>query len=127
MLGPALTPSSSLADVEALAGALGFVVIWFLNGSYQWGCTAVARDEDGVPWLARTLDLPFPGLGRRLEITRMRGTAGDFLNVTWPGYVWTLTASAPGCFAAPLKQAPLWRRTLRPCVRPFSLASTAQR
>ena len=55
-----------------------FPGIWFLNGCYQWGCTSLARDEDGVPWLARTLDWPFPGLGRYLEVARMRGPAGDF-------------------------------------------------
>src|SRR6266705_583374 len=48
--------SPYVADIKAIAGALGFPGIWFLNGAYQWCCTAVARDEDGVPWLARTLD-----------------------------------------------------------------------
>ncbi|MEA2965854.1 MAG: hypothetical protein QOI46_5952, partial [Alphaproteobacteria bacterium] len=52
--------SPYVADVEAIAATLDFPGIWFLNGSYQWGCTTVARDEDGVPWLARTLDWPFP-------------------------------------------------------------------
>jgi hypothetical protein len=59
----------------------------------------VARDEDGVPWLARTLDWPFPG-SAPYRVARMRGAAGDFINVTWPGYAGTLTASAPGRFAA---------------------------
>ena len=115
------------ADVEAIAATLDFPGIWFLNGSYQWGCTTVARDEDGVPWLARTLDWPFPGLGRHLEIARMRGHAGDFINVTWPGYAGTLTASAPGRFAAAINQAPLWRRTSHPWLRPYDLAMNALR
>ena len=51
-------------EVRAIAATLGFPGIWFLNGSYQWSCTALAREEDGAPWLARTLDWPFPGLGR---------------------------------------------------------------
>jgi hypothetical protein len=119
--------SPYLTEVEAIAAALGFAGIWFLNGSYQWGCTALARDEDGAPWLARTLDWPFPGLGRRLEITRMRGAAGDFLNVTWPGYVGVLTALAPGRFAAAINQAPLWRRTRKPWLRPCDLAANALR
>src|SRR5712691_3542232 len=119
--------SPYVGEVEAIAAALGFPGIWFLNGSYEWGCTSVARDEDGAPWLARTLDWPFPGLGRRLEITRMRGAAGDFLNVTWPGYVGTLTALAPGRFAAAINQAPLWRRTRKPWLRPYDLAANALR
>ena len=48
--------SPYVADLEAIAAALGFPGIWFLNGTYQWGCTAVAREQNGVPWLARTLD-----------------------------------------------------------------------
>ena len=65
--------SPYVREVEAIAEVLEFPGIWFLNSSYQWGCTAVARDEDGAPWLARTLDWPFHELGRRIEITRMRG------------------------------------------------------
>ena len=84
-----------MAEIEEIAAALRFPGIWFLNGCYQWGCTALAREQAGVPWLARTLDWPFPGLGRHLEVARMRGPAGDFDNVTWPGYVGALTARRP--------------------------------
>src|SRR5712691_8603804 len=119
--------SPYVMDLEAIAVALGFPGIWFLNGTYQWGCTAVARDEDGGPWLARTLDWPFPGLGRHLEIARMCGAAGEFFNVTWPGYAGSLTASAPGRFAAAINQAPLWRRTNQPWLRPYDLAVNALR
>jgi hypothetical protein len=114
--------SPYVGDVEAIAERLGYPGIWFLNGSYAWGCTAAARDEQSFPWLVRTLDWPFAGLGRHVEIAWMRGPAGDFLNVTWPGYVGTLTAMAPGRFAAAINQAPLWRRTRRPWLRPFDLA-----
>jgi len=119
--------SPYVAEIETIAAELGFSGIWFLNGCYEWGCTAAARDEDGAPWLARTLDWPFHGLGRRLEIARMRGAAGEFLNVTWPGYVGTLTATAPGRFAAAINQAPLYRRTRRPWLRPLDIAVNAVR
>ena len=119
--------STYVAEIESIAQALGFPGIWFLNGSYQWGCTTLARDEDGAPWLARTLDWPFPGLGRHLEIARMRGGAGEFFNITWPGYVGILTACAPGRFAATINQAPLWRRTRKPWLRPYDLAANALR
>jgi hypothetical protein len=112
-------------EVQAIAELLGFPGIWFLNGSYQWSCTALARDEDGTPWLARTLDWPFPGLGRFVNVARMRGPAGEFYNVTWPGYVGTLTALAPARFAAAINQAPLRRRTLDPRLRLFDLAANA--
>ena len=75
-----------------------------------------------MPWLARTLDWPFPGLGRYVEIARMQGAAGEFFNVTWPGYVGVLTALAPGRFGASINQAPLRRRTHQRFLRPFDLA-----
>ena len=117
--------SPYVAEMECIAAALELPGAWFLNGSYEWGCTAVAREEEGQPWLARTLDWPFPGLGRHLEIARMQGSAGEFFNVTWPGYVGTLTASAPGRFAAAINQAPLWRRTRAPWLRLYDIALNA--
>ena len=117
--------SPYIGDIEAIAAALGFPGIWLLNGSYQWGCTALAREEDGAPWLARTLDWPFPGLGRHAEVARMRGPAGEYFSVTWPGYVGVLTAMAPKRFAIAINQAPLWRRTRHPWLRFFDIAANA--
>src|SRR6185503_2298609 len=113
--------SPYVCEIAAIATELDGPGIWFLNGCYQWGCTSLAREQSGAPWLARTLDWPFPGLGRHLEVARMRGPAGDFENVTWPGYVGALTASAPGRFAAAINQAPLWRRTRHPWLRPCDI------
>jgi hypothetical protein len=122
-----LTRSQSpyVEEVRAIAAALGFPGIWFLNGSYQWSCTALARDEDGAPWLARTLDWPFPGLGRFVDIARMQGPAGEFTNVTWPGYVGVLTAMARGRFGACINQAPMRRRTQARALRLLDLATNA--
>jgi hypothetical protein len=119
-----LTRSSSpyVDEIATIANILGYPGIWFLNGCYEWGCTTLAREEVGVPWLARTLDWPFPGLGRYLEIARMQGPAGAFDNVSWPGYAGALTASAPGRFAATINQAPLRRRTHHPWLRPYDMA-----
>ena len=117
--------SPYLAEIDAISATLGFPGIWFLNSSYQWGCTALAREEGGVPWLARTLDWPFPGLGRHAEIARMRGRAGEFMSITWPGYVGALTAMAPGRFAIAVNQAPLRRRTRHPWLRPYDFAANA--
>jgi hypothetical protein len=117
--------SPYVAEISAIATSLGYPGVWFLNGCYQWGCTALACEHAGAPWLVRTLDWPFPGLGRHLEIARMQGAAGVFDNVTWPGYVGVLTASAPGRFAAAINQAPLWRRTRHPWLRPLDIALNA--
>jgi hypothetical protein len=116
--------SPYLPEIEAIAQTLRLPGIWFLNGSYQWGCTALARDDD-APWLVRTLDWPFPGLGRHVEVALMAGSAGEFYNVTWPGFVGALTAMAPGRFAASVNQAPLKRRTSHPWLRPYDMAANA--
>jgi len=119
------SPSPYAAELKAIAGQLDLPGIWFLNGCYQWGCTARACEQTGAPWLVRTLDWPFPGLGRRVEIAWMRGAAGEFYNVTWPGYVGVLTACAPGRFAASINQAPMWRRTQSPWLRPYDMTLNA--
>jgi hypothetical protein len=117
--------SPYMAEIEQIAQTLGFSGVWLLNASYQWGCTARACDEDGVPWLIRTLDWPFHGLGRHAEVARMRGAAGDFASVTWPGYVGALSALAPSRFAACVNQAPMRRRTLHRWLRGYDLAANA--
>ena len=116
--------SPYVAEIAAIAGALDFPGVWFLNGSYEWGCTALARDDD-APWLVRTLDWPFPGLGRHVEVAHMEGAAGDFYSVTWPGFAGVLTGMAPGRFAAAVNQAPLWRRTQHPWLRPYDMLANA--
>jgi hypothetical protein len=121
-----LTRSCSpyVAEIGAIADALKLPGVWFLNGAYEWACTTLSCDHD-VPWLARTLDWPFPGLGRHVEIAHMTGPAGDFYNVTWPGFVGSLTAMAPGRFAAAVNQAPLRRRTRHPRLRVYDMAANA--
>jgi hypothetical protein len=116
--------SPYLEELRAIAAALGFPGIWFLNGSYQWGCTSLAC-EQSVPWLIRTLDWPYPGLGRYADIALMRGPAGEFISVTWAGYVGALTACAPGRFAAAVNQAPMWRRSQARALRIFDVAANA--
>ena len=101
-----------------------FSGVWFLNGSYQWGCTARARDDD-APWLVRTLDWPFPGLGRHVEVARMTGDAGEFYSTTWPGFVGVLTGWRRGGSRPSINQAPMWRRTRHPWLRPLDMMANA--
>ncbi len=114
-------------EIGAIADELGFPGIWFLNACYQWACTTLAREQDGAPWLVRTLDWPFPGLGRYAQVVRMRGRAGEFENITWPGYVGVLTASAPGRFSACANQAPMFRRTQHPWLRAYDVVLNGAR
>ena len=110
-----------------IAAPLDFSGVWLLNASYQWGCTSLAREQDGVPWLVRTLDWPFIGLGRYVEVAHMRGDCGDFFSVTWPGYVGALTAMAPLRFAACVNQAPMRRRTAHRWLRAYDFARECRR
>ena len=117
--------SPYVPEIERIAASLEFSGVWLLNASYQWACTALADDVDGVPWLVRTLDWPFIGLGRYTEVAQMRGECGDYFSVTWPGYVGALTAMAPSRFAACVNQAPMWRRTSLRWLRSFDFAANA--
>jgi hypothetical protein len=98
--------ADEVARIAEIAGRPG---VWFVNASYEWGCTT-RIDVDPVPMLRRTLDWPFPGLGRHVEVALQDGGAGLYANVTWPGAVGVLTALAPGRFAAAINQAPMYRR-----------------
>jgi hypothetical protein len=103
--------SPFLDEIEAISRTLGRPGVWLLHSAYAFGCTALADEGPGRPVLRRTLDWPFPGLGRLVEVARQRGPAGEFLNVTWPGFAGALTGVAPGRFAASINQAPMRRRT----------------
>ncbi len=117
--------SPYVAEIASIAAALDFSGVWLLNASYQWACTTLAAEQAGAPWLLRTLDWPFLGLGRHVEVAHMRGDGGDFYNVTWPGYVGALTAMAPFRFGASVNQAPLRRRTAHRLLRGYDFAANA--
>jgi hypothetical protein len=117
--------SPYLAEIARIAEILDYPGVWLLNASYQLACTSLARDEGGVPWLVRTLDWPFHGLGRHVEVAHMRGPSGEFFSITWPGYVGALTAMAPSRFAACINQAPLRRRFRHRWLRSCDIAANA--
>ncbi|MEM7505896.1 MAG: hypothetical protein AAF415_04055 [Pseudomonadota bacterium] len=80
--------------------------------SYEFGCTARGFGETPAPSLFRTLDWPFRGLGKLVEIVRLGGPAGEWVTATWPGLAGVLHGAAPGRFAIALNQAPERRSTL---------------
>ena len=104
-------------DLRDVARILGFPGALTLNMSYLFACTtSAAPGPNGAPLLRRSLDWPFDGLGRCVEIAWQSGPAGDFYNVTWPGAVGVLSAMAPGRFCAvdqPGADAPAHARTYR--------------
>lgn len=106
--------SPYVAEIAEIAGRVGMPGGWFLNASFEWSCTCgLARDpETGAFTLLRVLDWPLPGLGSALVAALQRGPAGEFLNLTWPGFAGAVTAIAAGRFAAALNQAPMPKRRL---------------
>ncbi|GAB6054593.1 hypothetical protein JCM17960_34130 [Magnetospira thiophila] len=99
-------------EIHQIAKLVGRPGAYLLNLSYEWACTAAAAPdpEAETPRLVRTLDWQFDGLGRAAMVLRQHGPAGDFLNITWPGFVGVLTAMAPGRFAVAINQPPMTRR-----------------
>jgi len=97
------------SEIDTIAHHIGRAGVHYLNVSYEWGCTTYAGpDPDGrTARLVRVLDWPDRGLGRYLVAVRIRGAAGSWINLTWPGYTGVLQALAPGRFAAALNQAPM--------------------
>jgi hypothetical protein len=120
----ARTPSPYLDEIAAIAGLIKGGGVWFVNASYEWGCTTRV-DAASAPRMWRTLDWPFPGLGRHVEVALQNGGAGVYANVTWPGAVGVLTAVAPGRFAAAINQAPMFRRTRGSLLVGYDLALNA--
>jgi hypothetical protein len=115
--------SCYLNDLESVAAILGFPGAVALNLSYLFACTTSAEaKKEGTPALRRSLDWPFRGLGKFVEVAWQAGPAGDFYNVTWPGAVGVLTAMAPGRFCAAINQAPMRRRGRGPLTLPYDFA-----
>jgi hypothetical protein len=101
-----------LGEIDAIAALAGKSGAYALNTSYEWCCTCgVGDDSQGGVRLLRVLDWRQSGLGRALIVVRQRGSAGDFVNITWPGFVGVITGMAPGRFAVALNQPPMmsWR------------------
>ena len=101
--------NAHLPEIDRIARTLGRPGAYFLSVNYEWGCTCrVAPSPDGTSArLVRVLDWRTDGLGRNVIAARVRGHAGPFVTLTWPGYTGVLQAVAPGRFAAALNQAPM--------------------
>lgn len=102
-----------LAEIDQIANCVDGPGLYLLNMSFEWACTSATVSDlrTRTPRLLRTLDWPLDGLGRNLIIVRRETVAGIYDDVTWPGSVGVLTASAPGRFAAAINQPPMTRYT----------------
>ena len=86
--------SPYVAEISEIAALLGEHGSCALNLNFEWGCTTACRAIRGeAPGIYRTLDWPFR-LGADVVVARHRTNAGQYYNITWPGYVGVLTALA---------------------------------
>lgn len=104
--------SPYLTEIEALANRAGRPGIYYLNVSYEWGCTTAARPSpDGMSAvLQRTLDWEVNGIGRYIVAARIANPLGAWISFTWPAFTGVIQAVAPGRFAAAINQPTLPRR-----------------
>jgi hypothetical protein len=86
-----------LQEIERISARIGRPGAYFLNLSYEWGCTSWAGPslDGGSSRLVRVLDWPDRGLGRHIIAARVTCGVGDWLTLTWPGYTGVLQAFAP--------------------------------
>lgn len=104
--------SPYLAEIQTLANRAGRPGIYYLNVSYEWGCTTAARpaaDETSAV-LQRTLDWEVNGIGRHVVAARIANPLGTWISFTWPAFTGVIQAVAPGRFAAAINQPTLPRR-----------------
>jgi hypothetical protein len=97
-----------LSEIDAAAKIIGRSGAHLLNASYDWACTsaACAADEENAPLFVRILDWDLAGLGENLCALIQRGPAGDWINLSWPGYAGCVTGVAFARFAVAINQPP---------------------
>lgn len=97
---------AELLDVAKEVDSLGVLT---LNLSYEWGCTTLALEDQPTQSMKmfRALDWPIPHLGNKLMVARKEGKAGEYWDITFPGFVGVLNGMAPDRFTIAINQAPL--------------------
>lgn len=98
-----------LAEIDEVSELIGRPGTHFLSVHYEWACTcAVKPAEDGdTARLVRVLDWRTAGLGRYVMAAKVKGPAGPYVALTWPGYTGVIQGMAPGRFCGALNQAPM--------------------
>ena len=110
--------SSYLDEIDLVHNIAPHEGAYMLNLSYEWSCTTCTNADPGGAGnrMLRTLDWPLDGLGSNLIVLRRKTPAGEYWDVTWPGFVGIVTAMAPGRFSAAINQPPmrLWTSSFWP-------------
>lgn len=104
--------SSYLPEIDSLAQRSRMPGIYFLNVSYEWGCTTAARPSltGSTAVFQRTLDWDVKGIGRFVVAARIANSLGNWISLTWPAFTGVIQGVAPGRFAAAINQPTRARR-----------------
>jgi hypothetical protein len=106
------TDSPYLAEIDHCAQVVGMSGAHALNAAYEWACTTGAFATGDDVTLLRVLDWGFPELGSRVVVLRADSPAGEYFNMTWPGFTGSVNGLAPGRFAAAINIAPMRKHGL---------------
>ena len=79
--------SPYLAEVAAIAGAIDVPASGFSTAATSGAARRLRANRTARRGLRARSTGRFPGSAATSRVARMRGKAGDFDNVTWPGYV----------------------------------------
>ncbi len=95
--------------VAAASVAKGVAGTIALNFCYDIACsTGIYLTKEGRPSLIRTLDWDLKMAPLTIALTR-KGTGGNWIDITYPGFAGTVTALGPH-FSAAINRAPMRRR-----------------
>jgi len=108
--------SPYLDEIRYLAEQSREPGLYYLNVSYEWGCTSAGKVSPSGQGevMMRTLDWDVSGIGRYLLAARIANPLGTWLSLTWPAFTGVIQGMAPGRFAAAINQPQIRKRTRIP-------------
>lgn len=105
--------SPYLDDIRYLAEHAREPGLYYLNVSYEWGCTSAGKvaPGSGHALMMRALDWDVDGIGRYVLAARIANPLGRWIALTWPAFTGVIQGMAPGRFAAAINQPQIRKRT----------------
>ncbi len=105
--------SPYLDEIRFLAEHAREPGLYYLNVSYEWGCTSAGKvaPSGSTAMLMRTLDWDVAGIGRYVLAARIANPLGAWVALTWPAFTGVIQGLAPGRFAAAINQPQIRKRT----------------
>jgi hypothetical protein len=105
--------SPYLEEIRYLAEKSREPGLYYLNVSYEWGCTSAGKvsPTGQSELMMRTLDWDVAGIGRYVLAARIANPLGAWLSLTWPAFTGVIQGIAPQRFAAAINQPQFRKRT----------------